>query len=163
MFAYDTISTTGRKQAFGLSFLQPAILVIAGFLLLDYGTLQEPSPSRPAAREILALAAPAPEHDSETMWELVSSEPAVLTRLLPSEVQQLFDEPQTVRREAGSSMWQYRANACLLNLYFSSAADGQVTQYRISPRRNGKAVSEADCLRAIRDEYTIPKRKKKFA
>lgn len=151
----DDISASGRKPASGLSLMQPFLMLVAGIVLLSFIA------PAPVTEDVIALEDNL--RDDSDMWELVSADPATLTQLLPSEIETLFEKAQLVRQDADASVWQYRSKTCSLNLYFSSEKSGAIAHYTISARKKGEAVSEPDCLRSIREEYTIPTRKKKFA
>ncbi len=131
-------------------------MLMAGMLLLSFIT-----PPSSIDAEIIALENTA--RDDSDMWELVSTDPATLTQLLPSEIEVLFEKAQLVRQDADASVWQYRSKTCSLNLYFSSAKSGAIAHYTITARKKGGTVSEQECVKSIRTEYTLPARKKKFA
>jgi hypothetical protein len=151
----DDISASGRKPASGLSLMQPFLMLVAGIVLLSFIA------PAPVTEDVIALEDGL--RDDSDMWELVSADPATLTQLLPSEIETLFEKAQLVRQDADASVWQYRSKTCSLNLYFSSEKSGAIAHYTISARKKGETVSEPDCLKSIREEYTIPTRKKKFA
>ena len=136
--------------------MQPFLMFVSGILLLFFI-----APAAPIGEDVIALEDGL--RDDSDMWDLVSADPATLTQLLPSEIETLFEKAQLVRQDADASVWQYRSKSCSLNLYFSSQKSGAIAHYTISPRKKGESVSEPDCLRSIREEYTIPARKKKFA
>ena len=152
----DDITASGRKPASGLSLLQPFLMFLSGFLLLSFI-----APTPTVDESVLALEEGA--RDDAVMWELVSADPATLTQLLPSEIETVFEKAQLVRQDADASVWQYRSKSCSLKLYFSSAKSGAIAHYTISARKKGETVAEPECLKSIRDEYTLPARKKKFA
>ena len=129
---------------------------MSGMLLLAFIT-----PPSSIDADIIALENTV--RDDSDMWELVSADPATLTQLLPSEIEVLFEKAQLVRQDADASVWQYRSKSCSLNLYFSSAKSGAIAHYKISSRKKGETVAEPECLKSLRDEYTLPARKKKFA
>ncbi len=135
--------------------MQPFLMLVAGIVLLSFIA------PAPVTEDVIALEDGL--RDDSDMWELVSADPATLTQLLPSEIETLFEKAQLVRQDADASVWQYRSKTCSLNLYFSSEKSGAIAHYTISARKKGETVSEPDCLKSIREEYTIPTRKKKFA
>ena len=151
----DDISASGRKPASGLSLMQPFLMLVAGIVLLSFIA------PAPVTEDVIALEDGL--RDDSDMWELVSADPSTLTQLLPSEIETLFEKAQLVRQDADASVWQYRSKTCSLNLYFSSEKSGAIAHYSVSARKKGETISEPDCLKSIREEYTIPTRKKKFA
>lgn len=136
--------------------MQPFLMLLSGILLLSFI-----SPSTQPSEDVIALEDGV--RDDSDMWELVSADPSTLTQLLPSEIEILFEKAQLVRQDADASVWQYRSKSCSLNLYFSSEKSGAIAHYKISARKKGDTVAEPECLKSIREEYTLPVRKKKFA
>ncbi len=135
--------------------MQPFLMLVAGIVLLSFIA------PAPVTEDVIALEDGL--RDDSDMWELVSADPSTLTQLLPSEIETLFEKAQLVRQDADASVWQYRSKTCSLNLYFSSEKSGAIAHYSVSARKKGETISEPDCLKSIREEYTIPTRKKKFA
>ena len=135
--------------------MQPFLMLVSGILLLFFIA------PAPVSEDVIALEDGV--RDDSDMWELVSADPSTLTQLLPSEIETLFEKAQLIRQDADASVWQYRSKTCSLNLYFSSQKSGAIAHYTISARKKGETVAEPDCLKSIREEYTIPTRKKKFA
>ena len=66
------------------------------------------------------------------------------------EIAELLGEPRLKRRDPPAELWQYRAERCVLDLFFYADADGRaltVAHVETRPRD----ASPAECLRAIRN------------
>lgn len=79
-----------------------------------------------------------------------------LYKLQGASVRAAFNEPELVRSDIPTTVWQYRNQACVLDIYFKSD-DADVTyapvvHYEVRNRANGDDVSPADidtCLKSM--------------
>jgi len=184
MLFYDEHNMTGRKIPSGLLFIQPLGLLVIGFLslavLAKFGytvptNIHSGTSFELAARDgITGLAMIAPEENRSVqqtaLFNLLTNDPDKLKLLLPADIKTLFDEPELRRQEEKAEMWQYRSTQCVLTIYMNATASGgqSVEHFTMRTRRSGtepaqKALSQDQCIKSIIQDYTLPKRKKKFA
>jgi hypothetical protein len=64
----------------------------------------------------------------------VEGVPTALTQLTEQEISYLFGAPTVVRRDADARIWQYRGEACVLDVFF----------YKEAGRDNGYSVTHVD-------------------
>ncbi|MBT3307242.1 MAG: hypothetical protein HN377_12290 [Alphaproteobacteria bacterium] len=95
----------------------------------------------PAATSTLALK-PAPEP------EKIYPPPSRLSGMNDQQVLTLLGEPGFKRRDDPALIWQYRTQACALDLFLYQSANG--SDYRVNHfetrNRDNSAVSEKDCF-----------------
>jgi hypothetical protein len=76
----------------------------------------------------------------------------------PDELQHLFGHPQLVRDETGAEVWQYRADACVLDLYLYPQESGgtplRVT-YLEARDRSAATLAADPCVNALMAERRI--------
>lgn len=86
--------------------------------------------------------------------EKVSVDPDTLLDVTGRHVMAILSEPELVRHDGFSSVWQYRTDSCILDVYFSGKKDEMntpVSYYEIRAREKGvedKKVQN-DCIRHI--------------
>ena len=98
----------------------------------------------------------------EDMRTLLVKEPEQIKMLLGQDFQLIMDQPDLERRDAMVTMWQYRSDDCVLDVYFKPAEEqdyAPVTHYEIRARRKAyfmeqdeNAVAETDlgaCMASI--------------
>ncbi|MFZ5791485.1 MAG: hypothetical protein ACOY3L_12380 [Pseudomonadota bacterium] len=112
-----------------------------------------PTPPAPAssstersAASSVAPAAPAEPADDKDV-----------VGLSPDELQSLLGQPQMVRDETGAEVWQYRARACVLDLYLypqeaQGGAAGLRVAYLEARDRSAANFAAARCVTALMAE-----------
>jgi hypothetical protein len=93
-----------------------------------------------------SLAAPADPADDEDVMGLS-----------PDELQSLLGQPQMVRDETGAEVWQYRTQACVLDLYlYPQEAQGGAASLRVAyleaRDRSAANFAAARCVTALMAE-----------
>ncbi|MGH6881953.1 MAG: hypothetical protein ACREFM_13650 [Hypericibacter sp.] len=76
----------------------------------------------------------------------------------PDELQHLFGHPQLVRNETGAEVWQYRAQACVLDLYLypqESAGTPLRVTYLEARDRSAASLATDPCVSALMTEKRI--------
>ncbi len=88
----------------------------------------------------------------------VSYRPDNLLKVSARDVRALLSEPELVRQDQPTTIWQYRSEACVLDVYFQSMREDEsaapVAHYEI--RARGKDVSgdtaQGSCIRSLVEE-----------
>lgn len=76
----------------------------------------------------------------------------------PDDLQHLFGHPQLVRNETGAEVWQYRAQACVLDLYLypqESAGTPLRVTYLEARDRSAASLATDPCVSALMTEKRI--------
>jgi hypothetical protein len=104
-----------------------------------------------------AMGAPVGEMRTENRKSLakdISLHPDRLMNIRGQDVKTVLREPELVRAESPTTIWQYRTDSCVLDIYFTGNADpllSPVSFYEI--RARGKNASDADvsatCVREL--------------
>jgi hypothetical protein len=124
-------------------------------------TLPPSVSAAPAASSPAATATPSPTAQpaattaSATAGTTHSKD---LMGLGPDELQHLFGHPQLVRDETGAEVWQYRAEACVLDLYLypqESAGTALRVTYLEARDRSAASLATDPCVSALRAEKRI--------
>lgn len=91
------------------------------------------------------------------LYDLVGTDPENLKQLLASDLEQMFNKPELKRREGNVTIWQYRSDACVLDVYFRGD-DETPLDYVLRPRNvayfvggeeSTEDLSEVDCIDTI--------------
>ena len=91
------------------------------------------------------------------LYDLVGTDPEQLKQLQVSDLEQMFDQPELKRREGNLTVWQYRSDACVLDIYFRGDDDTPL-DYVLRPRNvayfvggedSSVDLSEVDCIDTI--------------
>jgi hypothetical protein len=94
-----------------------------------------------------AMGAPVGEMRSATRKSLatqISLNPAHMMNVRGQDIKSILREPELVRHDAPTTIWQYRTDACVLDIYFAGDSDpllSPVAYYEI--RARGKGVEDA--------------------
>jgi hypothetical protein len=104
--------------------------------------------SRPGVQQATTTSPAAPEtaHSQD------------LVGLGPDELQHLFGHPQMVRDETGAEVWQYRVDACVLDLYLypqESAGTPLRVTYLEARDRSAASLAADPCVNALMAERRI--------
>lgn len=76
------------------------------------------------------------------------AEPAALKGMSPVQIKAVLGAPVFTRRDAPAEIWQYRGQACTLDLFIYDNSAGQaVAHYAI---RSVNAIGEKECLEELR-------------
>lgn len=127
-------------------------------------------------RALAATRALAPEHSileafsereraayASVLSSLVLENPEKITQLIGQDFLVMFSEPDLQRTEGAVSIWQYRTNSCILDIYFAadSGEAGPAAHYEVRQRKTAfftsksegeQAIDVAACLRTIYDQ-----------
>ena len=77
------------------------------------------------------------------------------------DIAQIFDEPALVRRDMPTTIWQYRNDECVLDVYFTSGESGDVSQadvvhYEMRDRQaSGKKPKASSCLGSLASNDSV--------
>lgn len=92
------------------------------------------------------------------LYDLVGSDPENLKQLISTDFEKMFSAPELKRREGNLTVWQYRSDACVLDLYFKGDDDTPL-DYVMRPRHvayfvggeedSNAALSDAECIETI--------------
>lgn len=93
-----------------------------------------------------------PAHKRKIRSSLKENADALLS-LKGRDVMHLFDAPELVRRDLPTTVWQYRNDSCVMDVYFTVGRDDDVARatvahYEIRARdlRSDKVVGANDCV-----------------
>ena len=84
-----------------------------------------------------------------TLVRDISLHPAKLLTVRGQDVKAALREPELVRHEAPTTIWQYRTDACVLDIYFSGNSDPlllPVTHYEIRARTKGGSDDDMQAI-----------------
>ena len=85
----------------------------------------------------------------------IKSDDGALLAMNGSDIKQIFDTPELVRRDLPTVIWQYRNDGCVLDVYFTAGDNGDVSQsdvihYEIRNRSGsvdvGANADNTECL-----------------
>jgi hypothetical protein len=149
-----------------LSFNRLSGMVATGLLALALAactgrTLPPNGSAAPATSTASATTTTSPDVQQATASAPASTENAHsedLVGLGPDELQHLFGHPQMVRDETGAEIWQYRAQACVLDLYlYPQESQGTALRVTYLEARDRSAASLATdpCVTALMAERRI--------
>lgn len=132
--------------------------VIAGVFLLNYAVRRDDgaayaSPAPLLAHEI-AQGASIPAWRLREIRQTVSANPSKLLDVSGREIYAVLAQPEMVRTDSPTTVWQYRNSFCVLDLYFTTrdktAARAPVVHYEVRAREKG-VPDEAVQGRCVRD------------
>lgn len=147
-----------------------AVVLACAFVFLPVGLISGAKVSQfvTTNRALAATRALAPEHAVlETMSEgeraryaaalnsLVTGNPEKLSQLIAHDFLVMFREPDLKRQDGALSVWQYRTEGCVLDIFLEKDA---VAHYEFRSRRvavfgtedkDEDTVDEAQCLKSI--------------
>lgn len=110
------------------------------------GATASPGATVAAAQPAALEASPAPA-DSRAV------DGKDMVGLSPDELQRLLGQPQMVRDETGAEVWQYHAQACVLDLYlYPQEAKGLRVAYLEARDRSAASFATARCVTALMTE-----------
>jgi hypothetical protein len=113
------------------------------------------SPERPVVE---TMSDDERRHYAQALSGLVTDRPDKILQLVGQDLLIVFRDPDLRRADGGSSMWQYRTEACVLDIYFTGGDESAVSHYEIRPRKiavftsedkHDGAVDAAGCLKSI--------------
>jgi len=153
-------------MSFMLSFNRLVGMVATGLVALALTacasrTLPPSASAAPATSTVSTAQTPAP-----AVRPAIATAPAAtesthskdLVGMGPDELQHLFGHPQLVRGETGAEVWQYRAQACVLDLYlYPQESQGTALRVTYLEARDRSAASLAadPCVNALMAERRI--------
>lgn len=89
---------------------------------------------------------------------LVTEKPEKLLQLVAQDFLVMFREPDLRRHDGALSVWQYRTDACVLDVFLDGGDTGSVSHYEIRPRKTAVfdgadgqdvPVDQSQCLKSI--------------
>ena len=91
------------------------------------------------------------------LYDLVGTDPEQLKQLQVSDLEQMFDQPELKRREGNLTVWQYRSDACVLDIYFRGDDETPLdyvlrsrhVAYFVGGEDSFEDLSEVDCIDTI--------------
>ena len=91
------------------------------------------------------------------VYDLVGTDPEQLKQLQVSDLEQMFDQPELKRREGNLTVWQYRSDACVLDIYFRGDDETPLdyvlrsrhVAYFVGGEDSSEDLSEVDCIDTI--------------
>ena len=97
---------------------------------------------------------------ARTLADLVESDPSIFLKLLGSDVNILLDKADLVRADGPITVWQYRSDSCVLDVYLAAGDKNdtaRVVDYEARTRLKAKlgrnndadAIDDALCLRSV--------------
>lgn len=122
--------------------LMIAGLIMAGFLLVNHLMRGENRGQAQASAALHAIDGQEIDikNHKKDMLRRVSASPDTLLEMNAQHIRSLFDEPGLVRHESPITIWQYRSEACVLDLYFKGKAKDTfkpIVHYEIRARAKG--------------------------
>jgi len=145
---------TGLKRA-----LQAAVaaLPLAVLLVGSCDTSQLPFVYRGATESQRFIAALFPANQPAAGYvdrarDVVSATPSTLGLLTQKEIGYLYGTPTLHRRDAEAEVWQYKAEGCVVDLYFYGA---KTPVAHMDVRRNGLPGRAEDCLKVISSSQNL--------
>ncbi len=153
-------------MGFMLSFNRLVGMVATGLMALALTacasrTLPPSASAAPATSTVGTAQSTAPSVQQATATAPAGTESANSKDLMgmgPDQLQHLFGHPQLVRSETGAEIWQYRAQACVLDLYlYPQEAAGTPLRVTYLEARDRSAASLAadPCVSALMTEKRI--------
>ncbi len=88
------------------------------------------------------------------MAQDISFHPEKILQVTGADIQSVLREPELIRRDGPTTIWQYRTDACVLDIYFSGKDPlvSGVAHYEMRARgKGGQAAGKAspDCPRSL--------------
>ncbi len=112
-----------------------------------------------AAQAALAAASGIRTGDIKKLVRDISANPERLLSAKGMDIKMALREPELVRQDLPTTIWQYRTEACVLDVYFTGKADpllSPVAHYEIRARGNSLAGNEAACVRSLTRKASRP-------
>lgn len=128
-------------------------------------------------KALAATRALAPEHSvfdnmsareradyAHALSGLVFDDPETVYQLIGHDFLVMFREPDLKRHDGSTSIWQYRTDSCVLDVFFNGQDNGPAVHYEIRQRKMAAfgaegqhegTVDTINCLRAIYDRRSI--------
>lgn len=127
---------------------QPRYVFWAGVLLAALLTgCQAPQPT-PDAKTAVSPPPSAPDPSAKISAAQTSS----VLGLQPRELQKMLGLPKLVRRDAPAEIWQYRSEACVLDVFIYRVAAGARVKYAEARTIQAEPAKTDDCVKAIRQQ-----------
>lgn len=104
----------------------------------------------------VAVSAPAPsagpKQTPEPAGKINSARTQSVLGLRPRELQQMLGVPKLVRRDAPAEVWQYRSDACVLDVFIYQVATGPQVKYAEARTVEAEPARTDDCVNTIRQQ-----------
>ncbi len=136
------------------------------YLVKTFGANRAYAFGRPS---LIKMDETAKQFYAEDLKKLLVKDPEKLRMLLGQDIHLVMVKPDLERKDAMMSMWQFRSEACVLDVYFQSAEDWQfapVMHYEMRERQKALFVNsnsrQSDiednkaCLRSLMKNITPP-------
>ncbi len=109
--------------------------------------------------ELASLSKGSLQRYARSMQSKVADTPYLLTRLTGEDVKLILAAPEMDRFDGPTTVWQYRTDACVLDVYFSArnaqVDAAQVTHFDIRARIKDNNVQEQACLNDLYDTRAV--------
>lgn len=93
---------------------------------------------------------PAPANSVEPSFSDQERDPSRLLDLGRTDLSSILGKPAFIRRDMSAEVWQYRTEACVLDLFlYELGQDLAVTYYEFRPRNNGDLVPDECFVRLL--------------
>jgi hypothetical protein len=133
---------------------QPMHIFWAGVLLAS--SLAGCQTSQPDAK--IATSAPAPSAAAspstapDPSTKISTARALSVLGLQPGELQEMLGAPKLVRRDAPAEVWQYRSEACVLDVFIYQVATGARVKYAEARTIAAEPAKTDDCVNTIRQQ-----------
>lgn len=102
---------------------------------------------QPAAEAKIAVKPP-----EEPSAKISTTAPSSVLGLDPRDLEKLLGMPKLVRRDAPAEVWQYRSEACVLDVFIYRVATGAQVKYAEARTIWAEPAKTDDCVNAIRQQ-----------
>jgi hypothetical protein len=97
---------------------------------------------------------------TKTLMESVSYQPENLLKVTAQDVRAVLNEPELIRKDLPTVIWQYRADACVLDIYFQTQQDNDdaahVVHFEVRTRGKDSPASydlQRGCIKSLLDKH----------
>lgn len=107
----------------------------------------------------IADAADVPKSYRRQLMRSLYKDSENLYQLSHYEAQSVFGTSEFIRRDDPTVIWQYRTDACVLDIYFRAqnpGALGKIVHYEMRSRRDGDALDDGDCMASLLKKNSGP-------
>ncbi|HEY7690463.1 MAG TPA: hypothetical protein VH835_17310 [Dongiaceae bacterium] len=99
-----------------------------------------------------APAAPQPSPETAPPSKITPAHPQSVLGLQPQELERMLGAPKFVRRDAPAEVWQYRSDACVLDVFIYQAGTGALVKYAEARTVSAEPAVTDECVNAIRQQ-----------
>lgn len=131
------------------------VIVFAMFLAAAKGFVFNPAHFNGERADLASLSKTQMQRYARSVQETAARKPDTLLKLAGEDVRLILAAPDLQRIDAPSVIWQYRTASCVLDVYFTTGADGAadkagVAYYEVRNRKSGGDEPDAGaCLQGL--------------